>query len=58
MPSGIGLALKQQRDTLGIDKNMESKGVAPPSVRGDHGRPMADERMSEWLVHELGKSFA
>lgn len=59
MPSGIGLALKQQRDILGNGKSVDAKEVTPLSVRGDHGHPMTNERMSAWLVHELdGKSIA
>lgn len=56
-PSGIGMALQQQRDTLGVGSSVDAEGVRPLSVRDNHGYPMSDERMSAWLGLRVDGEF-
>ncbi|KAF1931652.1 uncharacterized protein M421DRAFT_417418 [Didymella exigua CBS 183.55] len=44
--SGIGMALKQQRDTL---SSVDAEGVRPLSARGTHDRLLPDAPISAWL---------
>jgi hypothetical protein len=55
--SGIAMALKQQRDTLGVSTSVDAEGVRPLTARGTCDRPLSDAPMSAWLSTGVDGTF-